>query len=480
MVTVASITTVDCLNLNIAQMAYQYSYNLGYRYAFLCFFVCFIFRRIKLKSLILQIFLIFLNAVFASAEIAVISMNDAKLSKLEDQGDKRAIKLKKLTSQPAKFLATIQVAITLSGFLASAFAADTFSDKLVNWIVSIGVNVPVSTLNSIAVILITIILSYFTLIFGELVPKRIAMKKAEKLALGMASMITVVSTVFAPVVWLLTVSTNGILRLIGIDPEAEEGDLSEEGIRLMVDEGGQKGVIDFDEQIMINNVFEFDDLTVEEFATHRTDISLLWVDESLEKWAETIHESRHSKYPVCDETVDNVVGILDVKDFFRLMNEPKEKIMQEAVKPAYFIPESIHADVLFRQMKHTHNYFAVVLDEYGGMIGIVTMNDLLEQIVGDLEDEPASEVEGPDIEKIDSTTWKIQGGADLEEVAETLQLILPVEEYETFGGYIFGNYGTIPDDGTEFEIRLPPLNIKVTEIRDHRIKKALVCFDEPL
>lgn len=431
-----------------------------------------------MKSLILQIILIFLNAVFASAEIAVISVNEAKLSKLEEQGDKRAGKLKKLTAEPAKFLATIQVAITLSGFLASAFAADNFAGKLADMLVAAGVSIPRATLNSIAVIVITIILSYFTLIFGELVPKRLAMKKTESMALGMANMITVVSKIFAPIVWLLTVSTNAVLRLIGLDPNADEEDVSEEEIRLMVDEGGQKGVIDVDEQVMINNVFEFDDLTVDEFATHRTDISLLWADETLDEWAETIHESRHSRYPVCNETVDNVIGVLNVKDFFRLMNEPKEVIMKEAVKPAYFIPESIHADVLFRQMKKSHNYFAVVLDEYGGMNGIVTMNDLIEQIVGDLDEEPTPDEEEPEIEKIDSQTWKIQGGADLEEVAEALHVELPVDEYDTFGGYIFGNYGTIPDDGTTFEISLPPLNVKVTEIKDHRIKKALVCFDK--
>ena len=385
-----------------------------------------------MSSLILQIVLIFLNAVFASAEIAVISANDARLSKLEEEGNKNAAKLKRLTDQPAKFLATIQVAITLSGFLASAFAAENFSDKLVDWVIGMGYTaVPASTLNSIAVVLITLILSYFTLIFGELVPKRIAMKKADKLALAMAPMITVVSKVFAPIVWLLTASTNGILRLIGIDPNAEEDDVSEEEIRLMVDEGGQKGIIDVEEQEMINNVFEFDDLTVDEFATHRTDISLLWLDESVEEWANTIHESRHTKYPVCDETVDKIIGILDVKDFFRLMDEPKERIIKDAVKPAYFVPESVHADVLFRQMKNTHNYFAVVLDEYGGMTGIVTMNDLLEQIVGDLDEEPTPEEEEPDIEKIDSKTWKIQGGAELDEVADTLKIQLPIEEYDT-------------------------------------------------
>ena len=432
-----------------------------------------------MSALLLQVVLIFLNAVFASAEIAVISVSDAKLAKLEEDGNKKAKKLKKLTENPANFLATIQIAITLSGFLASAFAAENFSDDLTEFILSTGFTaVSPQVLNSVSVVVITLLLSYFTLVFGELVPKRVAMKKTEQLALGVASLITVISKVCAPVVWILTASTNGVLRLMGIDPNSDDDDVSEEEIRLMVDEGAQKGVIDADDQEMINNVFEFDDLVADEFATHRTDISLLWLEESTEEWADTIHESRHSKYPVCDETVDKIIGVLDVKDFFRLQNEPKEVILKEAIRPAYFVPESIHADVLFKQMKKTHNYFAVVLDEYGGMTGIVTMNDLLEQIVGDLDEEPTPEEEEPEIEKLDSKTWKIQGGADLEEVAEALNVELPVDEYDTFGGYIFGNYGTIPDDGSVFEIDLPPLHIKVTEIKDHRIKKAIACFSE--
>ena len=432
-----------------------------------------------MSALLLQVVLIFLNAVFASAEIAVISVSDAKLAKLEEDGNKKAKKLKKLTENPANFLATIQIAITLSGFLASAFAAENFSDGLTELILSTGfTTVSPQVLNSVSVVVITLLLSYFTLVFGELVPKRVAMKKTEQLALGVASLITVISKVCAPVVWILTASTNGVLRLMGIDPNSDDDEVSEEEIRLMVDEGAQKGVIDADDQEMINNVFEFDDLVADEFATHRTDISLLWLEESTEEWAATIHESRHSKYPVCDETVDKIIGVLDVKDFFRLQNEPKEVILKEAIRPAYFVPESIHADVLFKQMKKTHNYFAVVLDEYGGMTGIVTMNDLLEQIVGDLDEEPTPEEEEPEIEKLDSKTWKIQGGADLEEVAEALNVELPVDEYDTFGGYIFGNYGTIPDDGSVFERDLPPLHIKVTEIKDHRIKKAIACFSE--
>ncbi len=429
-------------------------------------------------QILLQIILIALNAVFACAEIAIISMNDNKLAQMAAQGDKRAVRLARLTSQPAKFLATIQVAITLSGFLGSAFAADNFSDRLVDWLVNIGVSIPVKTLDTISVILITLILSYFTLVFGELVPKRIAMKKAEPLALGMSALISTIAKFFAPIVWVLTASTNGMLRLFGIDPNEEEDDVSEEEIRLMVDIGNQKGVIDIDEKQMIQNVFEFDDLAVADFATHRTDISLLWMDESVEEWEKTIHESRHSLYPVCDETIDNIVGILNVKDYFRITDKTKENIMKEAVKPAYFIPETIRADVLFKQMKISRNHFAVVLDEYGGMMGIVTMNDLLEQLVGDLDDEISNEEEELEFEQIDSNTWKIRGYMGLDEVAEKLGVNLPVDDYDTFGGFVFGTYGFIPDDGSIFELDAYSLHIKVTEIKDHRVEKAIVCLIE--
>lgn len=289
-------------------------------------------------QLLLQLVLIFLNAIFACAEIAVLSVNEAKITKLEEGGNKKARKLHKLIEQPSKFLSTIQIAITLSGFLGSAFAADNFASRLVNWLVSLGVKINPNTLQSISVIIITLILSYVTLILGELVPKRIAMKKSEQMALGMAPMLYGVAKIFTPIVWLLSVSTNGVLRLIGIDPNEEDEEVGEEEIRLMVDESGQKGVIDEQEQKMIQNVFEFDDLTVSEFATHRTDISILWADEDDATWENTIHETRHSIYPVCGDTIDDVVGVLSVKDYFRLRGADRATIMKEAVKPAYFVP----------------------------------------------------------------------------------------------------------------------------------------------
>lgn len=430
-------------------------------------------------QLLLQLFLIFLNAVFACAEIAVISVSDARVEQLAAAGDKRARKLRKLTDQPSGFLATIQIAITLSGFLGSAFAADNFAGPLVEWLLSLGVPVPAATLNTAAVILITLILSYITLVLGELVPKRLAMKKAEQLALALSTVVYALSRFFSPLVRLLTASTNLVLRIFGVDPSSvDEDDVSRESIRLMVDAGSEKGVIATEEKEIIQNLFEFDDLTAGEFATHRTELSLLWMDESPEEWDRTIHESRHSRYPVCEETADNVIGVLNVKDYFRLQDKSRENVMREAVQPAYFVPETVRADVLFRQMKQTRNHFAVVLDEYGGTLGIVTINDLLEQLVGDLEDDAAAPEEPDEIIQMDSGTWRITGTAPLSDVAEKLGITLPQHEYETFGGLVFGCYGSVPDDGVTFEIDIEALHVKVTQIRDHRLESAVVCLTE--
>ena len=419
--------------------------------------------------IILQIILIALNAVFACAEIAVISMNDTKLEKLAAEGDKRAVTLSKLTAVPAKFLATIQVAITLSGFLGSAFAADNFAAKLVSALAGIGFYMP----QAVAVILITIVLSYFTLVFGELVPKRLAMKKTEQLALGMAKLLYVVSKIFAPLVGLLTVSTNGILRLLGVDPNEEEEEVTEEEIRMMVDAGSEKGTIDTEEKEMIQNVFEFDDIPVDEICTHRTDVFLLWADERLEEWEKTIHESRHSLFPVCGESADDILGILDAKDYFRLKGCSRDEIMAQAIRPAYFVPENLKAALLLRNMKKSGNYFAVVLDEYGGMNGIITLRDLIEQLVGDLTDEDEEE-KPEEIRQVSENVWNIQGVTPLDDVEEALNIKLPVDEYDTFGGYIFGNLGAIPADGSQFELEADGLRIKVIEVKEHRIEGTVV------
>lgn len=427
-------------------------------------------------QLLLQLALIVVNAVFASAEIAIVSMNDIKLERLAAQGNKKAKRLVKLTNKPAGFLATIQVAITLSGFLGSAFAADNFSDIIVKWLIGLGVNIKESTLNTIAVVVITIILSYLTLVFGELVPKRIAMKKTEQMALGLSGLIYVSSKIFAPIVWFLTASTNLILKLLRINPNANEEEVSEEEIRMLIDVGSQKGVIDASEKNMIVNVFEFDDKNCGEISTHRKDIVALDMDDSADEWEKIIKENTLSIYPVFQDSVDNIVALLDAKRYFRIEDKSKENIEKNAFANPVFVSDTMKTDDLFEQMQKSRNHFAVVLDEYGGTVGIVTMNDLLEQIVGDLEDEQTEENSLPDITQIDEKSWKIKGSVSLDTVKNLVGFDLPVEEYETLSGYILGLHCSIPKDKSKFTVETDKLVIDVLNTVNHTVEFAVVTL----
>lgn len=424
-------------------------------------------------SIFLLVILILLNAVFASAEIAVLSMNEAKLKLLTEQGNKKAIKLTKLTRQPARFLATIQVAITLAGFLSSAFAADYFAEPLVSMLLQAGIPVPVKVLNSLSVIVITILLSYFSLVFGELVPKRIAMKKAESLALSLAGILYTVSRVTAPLVSLLTVSTNGVLKLLGINPEATEEQVTEEEIRIMLSEGSQQGTIAKDETEIIQNVFDFDDTSAEQICTHRIDVLSLNYEDSLNTWEELIFNSRHTYYPVYGKNTDNIVGILNTRDYFRTSIKTKESILKNALETPWFVPENRKANVLFQEMKKSRHYFAVLIDEYGGMSGIITLHDLMEALVGDLYEEE-DDLQRPEILKTDENTWNILGSASLDDVAKALDIKLPVERYDTYNGYVCDIIGRIPASGENFACEADGLMIQVHTIVNHCIGESTV------
>lgn len=420
----------------------------------------------------LQLFLIGLNAVFACAEIAVISMNDTKLDKLASEGNKRAQRLQKLTGQPARFLATIQVAITLSGFLGSAFAAENFAGILAAWLQSIGVNLTLDTLESISVVVITVILSFLTLVFGELVPKQVAMRNAEKLALGLSGLISGVSKVCAPLVWLLTASTNGVLRLMRIDPNAPPEEVGEEEIRMMAAAGSESGTIDKEELEFIENVFEFDNLPVEEVTTHRTDVTFLYLEDTLEAWDKTITETHFTYYPICDETPDKVVGVLNTEIYFRMKNKTKKSVLKEAVTEPYIVPESLKADVLFRNMKKARERFAIVLDEYGGMSGVITIKDLIEELVGDLDDDAPEEENAQPIAQLADDLWQAEGSVQLEELSEALGMSLESEEYETLNGLIFHHLGTTPE--VDDKVELEGVQIQVTKMDEFVVETALL------
>lgn len=426
--------------------------------------------------LFFQVVLIALNAVFASAEIAVLSLNETKLGRMAEQGNGRAKRLVRLTKEPARFLATIQVAITLSGFLGSAFAADNFSEPLVDWMIHMGVSIPRATLDAGAVIFITLVLSYFTLIFGELVPKRIAMKKPEQIAMGISGLVSGISIVFKPIVSFLSVSTNLVLRLCGIDPKEEEEQVSEEEIRMMVDVGSEKGTIEYQEKEFIQNVFEFNDIMAESIATHRTDVSMLWMEDDMEVWAEAIHNSRHTFYPVCDGSPDNVIGVLNAKDYFRIDDKSRNKVMDQAVYPAYFVLETTKADVLFRNMKANKNAIAIIIDEHGGMTGIVTMNDLVEELVGDLNDDTEdAKSREPYVEKVEEHTWLVHGNLELEVLEDALGMEIVSEGFDTLSGLIFQKLGVIPEDGTQnIELEIQGMQIHITCIREHQIEETVI------
>ena len=435
-----------------------------------------------LPKLIVLIVLILINAFFASAEIAVISLSETKLKKQVEEGDKKAEKLLKLTQTPDHFLSAIQIAITLAGFLSSAFAADSFSDPLVKWLVEQkGVTaLDAHALNNIMVVLITIVLSYFSLVLGELVPKRIAMKKTEAVARFTLGPVCAVAAVFRPVIWLLSKSTNGVLRLFGIDPKAEQEDVSEDEILMMVDLGEERGAIESSEKELIENIFEFNNTTAEDVMVHRTDMVMVWAEDTNEDIVNAILSSGRSRFPVCEEDADHIVGILNTRDFLLNTQNERPKPLSDLLRPAYFVPESVRTDVLFRDMQSKKVHMAIVVDEYGGTSGLVTMEDLLEEIVGNIYDE-FDPLEEKDIEQVEPGVWKASGSCDLELVADALDMEFPEEEEsDTLGGLVFAQLSVIPEDGSQLEVDACGLHIKVLNFTDRRVEQALVSKLEPV
>jgi putative hemolysin len=381
------------------------------------------------------IILIILNAFFAASEIALISLNDNRIRLKAEEGNKKAIQIKKLLDEPSRFLATIQIGITLAGFLASAFAADSFAGRLVTLIKRTGIQIPEVWLKNISVILITIILSYFTLVLGELVPKRLAMKKAESISNFVVGPLNFLSSVTSPFVSLLTASTNFVVRLFGVDPNVEDEKITEEEIRMLVDIGGEKGTIDQSEREMINNIFEFDNTIVTDIMTHRTDIVAIPRNAELEDVILLVKSEKYSRYPIYEDGIDNIVGVLHAKDLIKYVYSDdfnKESFkLDKIIRDPYFIPSSKMTDELFAELQKNKVHMAIIIDEYGGTAGIVTMEDLIEEIVGNIFDE--YDEEEVYFVKQDEHTYIVNGIIDLDLVEEYFDVKLPVDEYITEG-----------------------------------------------
>ena len=415
-------------------------------------------------QLILQVVLILLNAFFAATEIAVISLNEKKVKARAEDGDKKAKTMLKMIEEPTRFLSTIQIGITLAGFLGAAFAADNFAEGLSNAIVE-AFNIPreqAGIINTAAVVLITIILSFFTLVLGELVPKRVAMKYKEKLSEAVCGIIAGLATILKPIIWLLTVSTNGILRLFGIDPHEKEDPVSEEDIVLMLDAGADEGSLDQSDITYIKNVFKLDGMTAEDVMTPRRAMVLISEDAPAQDIVSVIENEGYSRIPVYSETTDNIVGILYARDFLLRYQRPGFKLSDVMFQPT-FVPETAHLDALFKDMQKEHNHIVVVVNEYGETAGIVTMEDILEEIVGDIWDESDEEVD--DFTPLSDDLYSVRCSANIEDFFEFFNLE-PDEETEvtTVNGWIIEKTGVIPEVGDSFDYE--HLTITVTKADD--------------
>lgn len=426
-------------------------------------------------KLILLFVLILVNAFFAMSEIAVISLNDNKIEKMAEDGHKKAKQVVKLTENSGKFLSTIQIGVTLAGFLTSASASQTFADMLSNALKGTAVYRALGAgfINGAAIVIITIIMSYFSLVLGELAPKKIAMQAPEKISFKVVGILLFFSKIFAPLVKVLSVSTNVVVRLLGFNPHADEETLTEEEIRMMVDVGGEKGVIEDVQKEMINNIFEFDDLDAGDLMTHRTDMTAVDVNDPIADVVKIAIESGYSRIPVFDDDPDDIIGIIYVKDLLKYIGTDLPKhAMKKIMRPAMFVPESKSCGDLFKEMTSQHKQMAIVVDEYGGTAGVVTLEDIVEEIVGNIQDEYDNEEE--EISKINETTFTIDGMTDIDELDEIISKEIPEGDYDTVAGFIISQLGYLPQEGEQNEVVFENIKFTVLEVENRRIEKVRV------
>lgn len=428
-----------------------------------------------LFQIIFLIILILLNAYFAASEMAYISLNDAKIEKEAKEGNKKAQKIKKMLKNPSKFLATIQIGITLAGFLSSAFAADTFASELSpilnEWIPGLGIGF----WQALSIIVITIILSFFTLIFGELVPKRLAMKYSEKIAYATIGIISFISILTSPFVKLLTATTNLVSKIFGVS-EYEEEVVTEEEIKMMVDQGQEKGVIKKNEKDLINNVFLLNDIDAAEIMTHRTDIFAIEINDNIYELLDEIDDYKYSRIPVYEETIDDIKGILFLKDILKALSNGKKIKIKDIMREAYYVPETKPIDEVFKELQKNKMQMAIVVDEYGGTSGLLTMEDILEELVGNIFDE-YDDVE-VEYNKIDENTYMVEGSIPLYELKKIIGIEIPEGDYDTLSGYLIEKLGRIPEDDEKPVIEDEKLTYKVEELEDKRIKWVKICKNQ--
>lgn len=420
--------------------------------------------------IVVLIVLLFLNGFFAASEMAMVTLNDAKLKMMVEEGNKKAKLVSKLLKEPTRFLASIQVGITIAGFLTSAVAADKFAGPLASLVHKALSMVDYELLHGISLVVLTVLLAFISIVFGEMVPKRIAMNNPERISFAFAPALSLLFKLTSPIVFLLSKSTNGILRILGVNPDSQNEEVTEEEIMMMIDTGKESGVFEESQKEMIAGIFEFDDTTAEEAMTHRTEVVALNIDSSLEDVIECSVKEGYSRIPVYKEDLDNIVGVIYVKDFLKYVgkNVDKKFSISKIMRPALYIPESVKLREVFTKLTEKRMQMAVVVDEYGGTSGIITMEDVLESIVGQMQDEYDNEEE--EISKESETVFTIDGTAELDEVAKLLSITVPEDvEYDTVGGFLTGLLESIPEPDEHPEIEFDYVKFTVLSVEDRRI-----------
>ncbi|MBC2581053.1 hemolysin family protein [Clostridium sp. DJ247] len=425
-------------------------------------------------ELLLILVLTLVNAFFSASEMSIISLNKSRITYLAEEGNEKASIILKLLEEPSRFLAIIQVGITLAGFFASASAATTVSNRFSIFLQ--GFNVPYS--DKISVVVVTVLLAYFTLVFGELYPKRVALQKSEEIAMFAAKPILVVSKIIMPFVKLLSGSTNSLIKLSGMSLEDLEEKVSKEEIRSLIEVGQEKGVINETEKDMINGIFEFDDTIAREVMTARTDVFAIDGSKHNDIILDEILKEKYSRIPVYEEDTDNIIGILYIKDLFsKIAKSSIDKIdIKQLLRPPYFVPETKNIDVLFKELQETKNHMAILIDEYGGFSGIVTIEDLIEEVMGNIFDE-YDEYE-QNIKKIDKDTYVVNGLLPIDEVNELLDLDLQSENSDTIGGFVIDLLGSIPIENEENTIEYENIIFKIEKVSEKRIEKLKIYVNQ--
>lgn len=414
-------------------------------------------------KLLLLLVLIVINAFFAMSEIAIISLNDIKIKNLAEEGDKKAKQILKLTENSSRFLSTIQIGVTLAGFLTSASASTSFAAMLTNAVVSRWPGVRAGLFSAISVILITVLTSYFSLVLGELAPKKIAMQSPEKVSYKVVGILLGFAKITKPFVRFLAISTNAVVRIFGYDPNADEENVTEEEIRMMVDAGEEKGVIENTQAEMIDNIFEFDNLDAGDIMTHRTDMVAIEVTKSVDEVADLCVENGYSRIPVFKDDQDNIVGVLYAKDLLQYVGQkiPASLTIKKVMRKPLYVAETQACSDIFKAMNESRTQFAVVVDEYGGTAGIITLEDVIESIVGNIRDEYDDD-EQEEIVRINETTFTIDATADLDEVNELVGTQLPEGDYDTLGGFLISILGYLPGEDTKLPLSVDYDNIRFT------------------